>query len=298
MGVKVRDFAWKDLPALVKLLNDTNEGSYEYIPLTENDVRIRIQEGKFRTLIAEENGDAVGSVAYNDGFWGEEIRWLAVRERRDRKILENELVSQAEKSVHGETVFTSVDEGNPRISDWIERGYEPSGGLYQMIAKLHDIQRLPTVPEGVTIRSSRLTEEEKVVETVNSVFGWERLKQGFIKKGEVESPPFDEEWVHLATLQDRILSVVVSWPAIKYNRFFGAKRGYLGPAATVPKYRSKKLASALTVRAMNFLFEKGMDTVVLHTSELNIPSVTLLRNVGFGVAHHVKFLRKSMLRKN
>lgn len=298
MGVKVRDFTWKDLPALAKLLNETNQGSYEYVPLTENDVRARIQEGKFHTLIAEENGDAVGSVTYNDGFWGEEIRWLAVRKRLDRKIIEDELVSQAEKSVHGETVFTSVDVGSPRTSDWIERGYEPSGGLYQMMAKLHDIQPLPTVPQGVTIRSSRLAEEEEVVETVNSAFGWERLKQGFIEKGKVESPPFDEEWVHVATLQDRILSVVVSWPAIKYNELFGARRGYLGPAATVPEYRSKKLASALTVRAMNFLFEKRMDTVVLHTSEMNIPSVTLLRNIGFEVAHYVKFLRKSMLRKS
>jgi hypothetical protein len=34
--------------------------------------------------------------------------------------------------------------------------------------------------------------------------------------------------------------------------------------------------------------------VVLHTSELNVPSVTLLRNIGFEVGHHVKFLRKNL----
>jgi ribosomal protein S18 acetylase RimI-like enzyme len=298
MSVQARDFSSRDLPALAKLLNETNEGSYEYIPLTEDEVRARIQEGKFRTLIAEQNGNPVGSVTYSDGFWGEEIRWLAFRERPDRKTIENELISQAEKFVHGETVFTSVDAGSPRTNDWIERGYEPTGGLYQMIAKLHNIQTLPTVPEDVTIRSSRLDEEEKLVETVNSVFGWERLKQGFIEKGKVESPPFDEEWVHLATLQDKILSVVVAWPAVKYNKLFCARRGYLGPAATVPEYRSKKLASALTVRAMNFLFEKGMDTAVLYTSELNVPSVTLLKKIGFEVAHDVKFLRKNLVRKS
>jgi ribosomal protein S18 acetylase RimI-like enzyme len=298
MTIQVRDFTLKDASALVRLLNEANEGSYEYIPVTEDDVRARIQEGKSRTLMAEEDGEAVGSVTYNDGFWGEEIRWLAVHERPDRKVIENELVSQAEKFVHGETVFTSVDAESPRTSDWVEGGYKPEGGLYQMIAKLHNVRPLPTVPEGVTMRSSRLDEEEKVVETVNSVFGWERLKKGFIEKGRVDSPPFDEEWVHLATLGDKILSVVVAWPAIKYNELFGGRRGYLGPAATVPEFRSKKLASALTVRAMNFLFEKGMDTVVLHTSELNVPSVTLLRTIGFEVGHHIKFLRKNMLRKD
>lgn len=297
MTVRVRGFTFKDVSALVRLLNETNEGSYEYIPLTEDDVRARIQEGKCRTLMAEENGEAVGSVTYNDGFWGEEIRWLVVHERSDRRVIENELVTQAEKSVHGETVFTSVDAGSPRTSDWTERGYKPDGGLYQMIAKLQNSRPVPAVPEGIIIRSSIVGEEKKVAEIVNSVFGWERLKDDFVERGKVESPPFDEEWVHLATLKDRILSVVVAWPAVKYNKFFGGRRGYLGPAATVPEFRSKKLASALTVRAMNFLFEKGLDAVVLHTSELNVPSVTLLRNIGFEVGHHIKFLRKNLLRK-
>jgi ribosomal protein S18 acetylase RimI-like enzyme len=298
MTVQIRGFVKKDLSALVKLLNEVNEGSYEYIPLTEDEIRARIQEGTFQTLLAEENGETVGSVTYNDGFWGEEIRWLAVQERPDRKLVENALVSQVERFVRGETVFTSVDAGNPRISDWIERGYKPEGGLYQMISKLECVRSLPAVPEGVTIRSSRPDEEKKVVETVNSVFGWERLKLGFVEKGKIESPHFDEEWVHLAAVEDRILSVVVAWPAVKYNTLFGARRGYLGPAATVPEFRSKKLASALTVRAMNFLFEKGMDTAVLHTSELNVPSVTLLRNIGFEVGHHIKFLRKNFMEKS
>jgi hypothetical protein len=163
MTVQVRDFAKKDLSALVKLLNEINEGSYEYIPLTEDDVRVRIQEGKFRTLIAEENGEIGGSVTYSDGFWGEEIRLLVVQERPDRKLIENTLVSQVEKCVHGETVFTSVDAGSPRTSDWIERGYKPEGGLYQMIAKLENVRPLPAVPEGVTIRSSRAEEEKKLL---------------------------------------------------------------------------------------------------------------------------------------
>jgi hypothetical protein len=179
MSVQIRDFTYRDLSTLVRLLNETNEGSYEYIPLTEDDVRVRIQEGKFRTLIAEENGEAVGSVTYNDGFWGEEIRWLAVHERSDRRLIENALVSQAEKCVHGETVFTSVDAGSPKTVDWIERGYKLEGGLYQMIAKLRNSRPVLAVPDGITLRSSNAGEEKKIVETVNSVFGWERLKRWF-----------------------------------------------------------------------------------------------------------------------
>jgi ribosomal protein S18 acetylase RimI-like enzyme len=298
MTVQVRGFTEKDLTTFVKLLNEANRGSYEFMPLTEDEVRDRIQEAKFRILMADENSQVVGSVTYNDGFWGEEIRWLVVCERPNRKLVEDMMVAQAEKLAHGDSIFTSVDVGSPRINGWVERGYEPEGGLYQMIAKLKSIRLLPEVPEGIVIRSMRAGEEKQVVETANAVFGWERLKPGFVEEGKVESPPFNEEWVHLAELQGKILSVVVAWPAVKFNKYFGAKRGYLGPAATFPEYRGKKLASALTIRAMNFLFEKGMDTVVLHTTEGNIPSVTLLRNIGFEIGHHRKFLHKNLLKKS
>jgi mycothiol synthase len=166
-----------------------------------------------------------------------------------------------------------------------------------MVASLEGPRAIPAVPEGIVLRTMRPGEEKSVVDVVNAVFGWERLESNFVEKGKVESAPFNEEWVFLAESERRILSVVVAWPAVKFNQFFAAKRGYLGPAATVSEYRSKRLASALTVRAMNFLYDTGMDTVVLHTSEQNVSSVTLLKNIGFEVGHHIKFLRKRIRQK-
>jgi ribosomal protein S18 acetylase RimI-like enzyme len=297
MNVKIRSFEEKDLTALVKLLNEARLGSHEYMPLTEEEVRSRIEHGKSRVLVAEDGGKVVGSVTYSDGYWGEEIRWLVVRRAPDQRVVEDLLVSEAEKLVRGETVFTSVDLGSPETAEWARRGYSLDGGLYQMVTRLEGSRAIPTVPEGIVLRSMRLGEEKSVVDVVNAVFGWERLEPNFVEKDKVESAPFNEEWVFLAESEGRILSVVVAWPAVKFNQFFGAKRGYLGPAATVPEYRSKRLASALTVRAMNFLHEKGMNTVVLHTSEQNVPSVALLRSIGFEVGHHIKFLRKKVKKK-
>ena len=294
MSVKIRFFEEKDLATFVKLLNEARLSSYEYMPFTEEEVRSRIEHGKSQVLIAEDGGKVVGSVTYSDGYWGEEIRWLVVRRATDQRLVKDLLVSEAEKLVRGETVFTSVDLGSLETAEWARRGYSVDGGLYQMVAKLEGSRAIPAVPEGIVLRSMRPGEEKSVVEVVNAVFGWERLEPNFAEKGKVESAPFNEEWVFLADSEGRVLSVVVAWPAVKFNQFFGTKRGYLGPAATVPEYRSKRLASALTVRAMNFLYEKGMDTVVLHTSELNVPSVTLLRSIGFEVGHHIKFLRKNV----
>ena len=291
---QIRSFSAQDLSALVRLLNESRQDSYEFVPLTEEEVSARIHESKSRVLVAEKDGGIVGCVSYNDGYWGEEIRWLGVRGGPDQKLVEDALVKKAEELVRKGTVFISVDAGSPKTSEWIDRGYALGGGLYQMSARLDCRRILPPFPEGFHIGSMKLGEESEVVATVNAVFGWDRLKPDFVEKGKVDSPPFNVEWVHVAYHGNKVVSVVVAWPAVKFNAYFGAKRSYLGPAATLSDFRAKKLASALTVRAMNFLFEKGFDQVILHTSELNVPSVTLLRNLGFEVMHHIRFLKKSV----
>jgi len=129
---------------------------------------------------------------------------------------------------------------------------------------------------------------------VNAGFGWQRLEIGIIQRWKHECPVFTEEWVHVAEHNNKIVSVVASRPDEDYNEFFSRKRGYLGPAATLPEYRGKNLASALTIRAMNFLFEKGMDSAALYTSEKNAVSIALLRKLGFKVAHNWKFMRKNL----
>ena len=163
-----------------------------------------------------------------------------------------------------------------------------------MVARLDRAVPLPKIPERTIIRSLRQDEEKRLFDIVNLVFGWERLKPGFIHQSKIDSPPFAEEWIHVAEVDDKIISAVVAWPATKFNKIFRGKRGYLGPAATLPEFRGKNLASALTRRAMNFLFGKGVDTLALHTQETSIPSVTLLRSLGFEIDHHWKFMRKTM----
>jgi ribosomal protein S18 acetylase RimI-like enzyme len=68
----------------------------------------------------------------------------------------------------------------------------------------------------------------------------------------------------------------------------------LGPAATLPEFRGKHLASALTARSMNLLFQKGMDSARLGTSEKNVSSIALLHSLGFKVDNVRKILQKKL----
>jgi len=297
MTVQIRSLTHKNLSSLVKLLNEARKESYEFIPLNEQKLRSQIKERALEILVAEEEGEITGSVAYNNGHWGEEIEWLYVRENPNRKHLENLLVTEIETHVRGEKIFTVVDAESPKINEWTERGYKPEGGLCHMVARLDGSKPLPKVPEGTIIRSLKPEEEKDFVEAVNAGFNHERLKQGVVQRWKSECPPFSEEWIHIAKLDNKIVSVVVSKPDVKHNKFFGGKRGYLGPASTLSQYRGKNLASALTRRAMNTLFEKGMNSVALYTTEQNVPSVTLLRRLGFRIAHRWKFMHKNVSRK-
>jgi ribosomal protein S18 acetylase RimI-like enzyme len=298
MAIGIRSFTEKDLADVVKLLNETNKEAYQFSPCTDDGLRSWIEGAKLQVLVAEEDFKIVGSVSYVDGHWGEEIEWLAVPEGPNRRFVRKLLVAEIERYVKREVVFTAVDAGSPKIDDWAELGYKPESGLYHVLARLDCEKPLPKAPEGIIIRGLGSDEEKELVGAVNAGFGWERLKMGIVQQWKENCPPFTEEWIHVADSGGRIVSVVASRPDVNYNRNSGANRGYLGPATTLPEFRGKNLATILTRRAMNSLFEEGMTSVGLYTQEQNIASVTLLQKLGFDIGHHWKFMRKYLPPKN
>ncbi|MGD0994977.1 MAG: GNAT family N-acetyltransferase [Candidatus Bathyarchaeia archaeon] len=293
MIAKIRSFKESDLPFLFELLKEPDgEQRLLYMHYGDGNLLSWIQERRLEVLIAEDNCRIIGSAAYNDGHWGEEIEWLVVCKNADAKLVEDMLVKEAEKYVKKGTVFTSVNAGSPKIEEWVQRGYCPNGGLHYMLTRLAGLKTIPKIPESILLRSLKPEEENEFVHLVNTGFEYERVRPGDIRKWKTENPPFDEEWIHVAESNGKLVSVVVAKPDVGYNRFFNAKRGYLGPAATLHEYRGRNLASALTVRAMNSLFEQGMDSVCLFTLETNVPAIKLLRKIGFEIGHSWKFMHK------
>jgi ribosomal protein S18 acetylase RimI-like enzyme len=292
MNLKIAAFARKDASSLVRLLNEEYANSYEFIPYTVEELLKEIEERNLTILVARGNGEILGCIALHAGHHGEHIEWLASSKGAHQQVVEEMLVSEVEKRVAGSALSIRVDAESPKMGFWIERGYKAEGGLYHMVARLDGVKPLPPVPEGTIIRSLKSEEEKALVETVNKGYGWERLREGFIAEWKAEHPPFDESWIHVAEIGGKIVSAVASRPDTEYNKFYKAKRGYLGPAVTLPEYRGRNLASALTRRAMNFLYEKGMNSVGLYTAEQNTPSVTLLKKLGFEVKHVWKFMQK------
>jgi ribosomal protein S18 acetylase RimI-like enzyme len=245
--------------------------------------------------VAEEKEKVLGLIGTHSHENSEEdVSWLAASKGHDQRTIEDSLVNAIEKNPEFAAIITMIDEGSPKIKDWINRGYILQPGFQRMSAELDGLKPIPTVDEDIQLRSLRPYEGEKLVAVVNAGFGWRRLEPGDFQAWKSEDPPFSEDWVQVAEIDERIVSVVVAKPDTDCIKYLHAKRGYLGPATTLPEFRNKHLASALTARAMNFLFEKGMNSVRLGTSEQNVSSIALLRSLGFKVDVVRKTLRKKL----
>ena len=297
MTIQISELANKHLPIVARLLNEEYRRSYEFILFNEERILSEIRKRSLKVLVARENHKVLGVIGthtHAEERLEEHISWLAAREGHNQRTIENILVNEIEKNAKGNIVSTMVDEGSPRIDDWINRGYVLYPGFQRMSAKLDGLKPIPELAEGIRLRSLRPDEEEKLVAVVNAGFGWQRLELGVLETWKSEDPPFSEDWVQVAEIGERIVSAVVAKPDTNYLKYLHLKRGYLGPAATLPEFRNKHLASALTAKAMNSLFEKGIDSVILGTSEENISSITLLRSLGFQVGIVRKALRKEL----
>jgi ribosomal protein S18 acetylase RimI-like enzyme len=297
MTARISEMVRKHLPVAVTLLNDEYRGSLGFIPFDKARVLSEIRQRGLRVLVAGENGDVLGLVGthtHTDENLEEHISWLAARKGPNQKAVENLLVDAVEKEAKGGAAMAVIAEGDPRIHDWVSRGYTLEAGFLQMSAKLEGLKPVPAVPEGITLRSLRRGEAEKLVAAMNLGFGWQRLKPGDLETWKSENPPFTEEWVQIAEMGGRVASAVVARPDTDSVRLLNLKRGHLGPAATLPEFRNKHLASALTAQAMNFLFKQGMISVRLGTSEQNLSSIALLRRLDFQVDAVRKVLRKRL----
>lgn len=295
MPVNIVEYDEKHLKSIVDLMNGEYKNSNGFIPFDEERVKSQIRRRHLNILLAEERNNVIGLIATHTHEDSEiDITWLAVAKKPEQRIIENMLVSKVESYPKVKTIVTSIDQTSPHVNDWIKRGYKLEPGFQRMCAELTGTKPIPKVPENVTLRTLRSNEETEFVAATNAGFGWKRLEPGDLEIWKKEDPPFNEDWVQIAEVNGKIVSAVVAKPETDSIRYLHENRGYLGPAATLPEFRNMHLATALTAKAMNTLFEKGMESVRLGTSELNVSSNALLRSLGFRVENVRKTMRKKL----
>jgi ribosomal protein S18 acetylase RimI-like enzyme len=184
--------------------------------------------------------------------------------------------------------------GGDELRRWAIRGYAPDGGLLHAIAPLPAGRCAIPAPigTGIVLRDMRPEEAAGVSAFINGVYGWQRLTPGDLESWTRAHPPFSPAWIQVAEVDGTIASALAARPDTESAVRTGGLRGYIGPAATLPAYRGRGLATALATRALNTLSACGMRTVALHVHESNRPILSLMNTLGFRVAHHWTFMVK------
>ncbi|TEU12969.1 MAG: GNAT family N-acetyltransferase [Anaerolineales bacterium] len=295
-NMRLQPYRKKVLPKVLSLLNEAEAGSHEFIPYGEESLQAELK-GASPVLLATDDQDHIAGFGYLSRQWYGEIVTLHVRPGPGQWEAGDLLLSVLEpRNQTGELSTLADTFDHERLGFFLERGYRSDSSLYQMTADLDHRRRRRRLPVGCTIGSLRTDEEEAFIQVANTAYTAERLRPGILAQWQAQDPDFSTDWVHVARCDGQLVATVVARSDREYNEYFHANRGYLGPAATLPSYRGKGLSQALTVRAMDFLRERGMGTVCLYTWEGNQSAVRLTTNLGFRVAHEWKILSKKIRR--
>jgi len=294
--MRLQPYNKRMLPKVVNLVNEAEAGSYEFVPYSEEGIQAEMKESSSVLLAADDQGRITG-VGYLGRRWYGETITLHVRPGSRRWEAGDLLLSALEPRTKADELSTKVDEADGKwLTFYLERGYRTESSLYQMIADLDRRRRRRRLPEGCVIGVLEADEEEALVQLANTAYAGERLQAGILAQWQAQDPNFSTDWVQVARCEGQLVAAVGARSDREYNEYYHANRGYLGPAATLPSYRDKGLGEALTAQAMNFLRERGMRTVCLHTWQRNQPAVRLTTHLGFRVVHEWRILDKTVRR--
>ncbi len=288
----VRRYRPTDLTRLLELYNAARANDHEFIPRTEAQLQAELDTAG-SIWLATERERPIGAAFHYPRWYGDEIVPITDPDV-DAARVQAELLDRVEADVAGGEAVVAVASARTDQMAFLEsRGYAAEGGLIQLVTDLHSERAIPALPDGHRLRQLEPAEKADFVEMVNTAYGAERLSLAEVERWR-SYRGWTEAWVHVVDDGERLVAGVVARPDQAYNEFFGANRGYLGPAAVIPGYGRQGLGRALTAASLNFVRSHQMDHASLYTTQNNRAVHRLTDQLGFWIAHAWTFMKKGV----
>jgi len=292
--VQIRKALSDDIDAMIQLANGFYRDTYEFTGFSNSDFVLGKNDNF--ALVAMSDGSCVGCVMVESPstFASDEaeITILAVSGVGKRSV-EELLIEAAEKNVGTAHVSFWVGKDDDRIGWLLSRGYLAEPGYSHFVADLAKLPEKPPV-QNVQVRSMKLSEENEVIRVVNAAFGKARLTQEAIDRWRRDDPLFTEDWILVAVSNGEIVGVTCMRQDLHYNKVFRKRRGYMGPAATLPNYRTRGINKAINWYGLRFLKDRGMSEAALYTAENNLPVLKLVSSLGYEYRYTWKRFKKTV----
>lgn len=290
--MELRRYRSDDLPAMVELHNAAFSEEHEFIPHTANDLDAKLEAAE-ATWIASKADRLVGAAFYEPKWYGNKVVSFAAPEV-DPEAIEAPLLDRVEAEIDGDEAVIPVPSiQTDRIAFLEARGYEAEGGMVQLVTDLREERPIPELPNGYQLRCLHPDETSAFIDMVNVAYDAERLDAATVD-GWFEDPRWNADWIQVVAHDNQLVAAVVARPDRAYNEYFGAERGYLGPAAVLTEHAQQGLGRALTAAALNVVRNQGMVRASLYTTQSNTAVHRLTEQLGFWTAHRWVFMKKGL----
>ena len=278
-------------------------------PLSEH-VRLHLRYGgdpRARNVLLTEGGKVTGYAHLDptdpvEGPSGELVIHPAHRGRGQGRVLLRAVLAEAD----GHPLRLWAHGDSPAAGRLAEAaGFERVRALWRMDRPLAEPVEEPRYPDGVTVRTFVVGQDEQAwVELNRRAFArhpeqgaWTRQDLGLRER----EPWFDPEGFFLAERDGRLAGF--HWTKIHGGRREGSGRGPAAPSGprpapaspghghesmgevyvvgVDPDQRGTGLGRALTLTGLRYLRSRGLVRVMLYVDEANVPAIRLYESLGF-----------------
>lgn len=163
-------------------------------------------------------------------------------------------------------------------------GYVPLRELWKMVLVRHAEGPVPSLPEGVRIRTFEPGRDEDAWLAANHAAFAHHPEQGSLRRSDLDArmaePWFDPQGFFLAVDdEDRILGF--HWTKTHPAHGEHKAMGEVYVVGVDPSAQGRGLGLALTRVGIDYLHSKGLKTVMLYTDADNAAAIALYRKLGF-----------------
>jgi len=151
----------------------------------------------------------------------------------------------------------------------------------------HDIAQ-PRTPQGYRIRVAKMPDElETLVEVFNEAFATRdkyppTTKARFQRRWVMEDPGnYSGFFLAERETDNKVVGMVLSGVNRKHNEEHRVKRGGTYALAVIPTERKKGLGTALTMKSIEWIRVKGMDTAYVSVNVANKDALGIYQSVGY-----------------
>jgi mycothiol synthase len=178
-------------------------------------------------------------------------------------------------------------------------GLEPVRWFFDMERSLLvDLPEIPDLPDGLEVRPVSADDGLAIWHADHDAFrdhwgGFDPSEEAYRRW--VDSPEFDPPLFVVAYAGDEIAAAVLNAIYTEENEELGIRRGWLDSVFTRRAWRRRGLATALIVRSLHLLRERGMEIAALGVDADN-PSgaLGLYESVGFAVRDRMTAWRRPL----